>query len=158
MIIICPHCATKINARDLKLETTQESDSLGLINEIVSYWNSKNILGKIRKPHTALQLSIIKSVERYNKEDVKRSIDNYNEIMMHPETYWYSYRCNMLGFFQIRKTKNSIYEVFLDENKPLENFSRSNTRSFSRKQSRGCLNLLGEICVDSKPINNGGDH
>lgn len=82
---------------------------------IFEHWNTKNII-KHSILTDKMKVKIKSALKDYPETMILSAINNYAEVIAHPETYFFSYRWTLADFLQRGLSK------FLNEAKPLENF------------------------------------
>ncbi|MEW6455100.1 MAG: replication protein [Acidobacteriota bacterium] len=108
-----------ITKENIYSPNSQKEEKTSPIQDIFSYWNSKGII-KHRELTANLQSVINARLKKYSPEEIKEAIDNYYTILTDDKYFW-TYKWTLKEFLQ------RGLEKFLTENKPFENYSKSET-------------------------------
>jgi len=91
---------------------------------VIEAWNSLNIRN-LRAGESKIREKTITKIEatlkEYLPEIIIKAIENYGEIVKHPELYFFTYKWELLEFLQRGLRK------FVDEAQPFENFKTKNS-------------------------------
>lgn len=85
---------------------------------IYTHWNSKNIINH-QKLTDKISRKCKTALRDYSLEDIKKAIDNYAEVMSHPEKYYWTYKWGLSDFLQ------RGLDRFMDNATPLSNFLKN---------------------------------
>ena len=94
--------------------------------KVLESWNSQNIRNlkdgesKVREKTLSKIDAVLKE---YPPEVVIKAIENYSEVIHHPESFFFSYKWELIEFLQRGLRK------FMDEAMPLENFRIKNSEN-----------------------------
>jgi len=86
-----------------------------ITKDIYSHWNNKKIVVHL-KLNEKIERKIKSVLSDYGESDVIKAIDNYAEILTHPELYYWTHRWTLVDFLQ------RGLEKFMDNADPLNNF------------------------------------
>ena len=109
------------------------------INNIYIYWNSKNII-KHKEINNKIEKSIKKILKTYSQEEIKKTIDNYSEVLKSND-HFFDYKWSIYDFL------NRGFERFHDNSDPWENFKKkkNNKEKTEKANYTLTLNEYGEI-------------
>lgn len=96
----------------------EEKEKEEYIYMLFEYWNSKKIIVH-RKMNQAMKSHINARLEEYSVDELKKAIDNYNEILKSDNYYW-THKWSLQDFMK----PNNVTR-FVDDADPLENFKKS---------------------------------
>lgn len=86
---------------------------------IFDYWNSKSsVLITHRQLTEKIETKIKSRLKENTEEEIKQAIDNYAEVLSHPEVYYFNYKWTLADFMQRGVDK------FLSSADPLNNFKK----------------------------------
>jgi hypothetical protein len=114
----------KANSSLLSSHSSNKDHKNDLIYTVLETWNAQNIRNlkegesKIREKTLAKIEAVLKE---YPLEVIVKAIENYGEVVHHPESFFFSYKWELLEFLQRGLRK------FMDEAQPFENFKIKNT-------------------------------
>lgn len=111
-----------------ELNNDELSNDKEYIYSIFNYWNEKNIM-KHRKTNGTMRSNINGRLGEYSEEEIKKAIDNYNEVLCGNDYFW-THKWSLQDFM---KPNNLV--KFVDESKPLENYKKN------QKKPRKVVNL-----------------
>jgi phage replication O-like protein O len=100
-----------------------------ITKDIYSHWNKKNIIVHL-KLTDKMERKITTSLKDYTQEDIVKSIDNYAEVLSHPEIYYFTYKWTLIDFLQ------RGLERFMDNATPLINFKKDEKNGTNKKDNR----------------------
>lgn len=108
---------TSLSLTENTTEITTEKDTYGMseITEVYKHWNSKDII-KHRELNKAMESGIRARLRKYSIGELKKSIDNYNEILTNEKYYW-THKFSLQDF-----VKPSNFVKFVDDASPLDNY------------------------------------
>ena len=93
--------------------------------KVLESWNSQNIRnlkdGELKVRENTLS-KVDAVLKEYPLEVIVKAIENYSEVIHHPEFYFFSYKWELVEFLQWGLRK------FIDEAQPFENFKIKNVR------------------------------
>jgi len=116
----------KANSSLLSSPSSNKDHKNDLIYRVLESWNSQNIRNlkdgesKIREKTVSKIEAVLKE---YPLEVVIKAIENYSEVIHHPESFFFSYKWELIEFLQRGLRK------FMDEAMPLENFRIKNSEN-----------------------------
>lgn len=80
-----------------------------IVEPFIEAYNALDI-GKVASSTNGLKAAVSDALERYTQEDLIRALQNYAEIIKHPDDYYYDHIWTLQDFL----TKNGTVEKFLD--------------------------------------------
>ena len=131
------------------------------INNIYTYWNSKNIYVHIKNTIT-IQKAIKKALSMYSEKEIKEAIDKYSKVYSEDKYFW-TYKWTLLEFLT-RKKGLAVFiecdiERYLDKknsknNKPLNQIEYYETKNDG---TRYAFYTDGTRKIIHNPIKKDGD-
>lgn len=86
------------------------------IYTIFNFWNEKKI--KVHRHLNGTESPLKTALKTYSVDEIKQSIENYAEVLKHPELYYFSYKWDLKDFLKRGLDK------FLDREVAIQNYSR----------------------------------
>ncbi len=103
---------------DINTDINTDKDNY-FLNEILNYWNSKTLQNhKLKTVKLHLTNINLNKIKEYNIDNIKKSIDNYEQITLSPD-YYYNHRGTLWNFIK------KYYINFVEDAKPHINFSNN---------------------------------
>ena len=96
------------------------------IDDIYNFWNETKIVVH-NKQTDKMQNKIRISLKDYDVPSIKKAIENYNEVIKHPELYYFSYKWTLDDFMARGLGK------FMDNAEPLKNFLKDKSKTTTRQ-------------------------
>ena len=108
---------TSLSLTESSTESSTKKDTYDKSNilKVYKHWNSKGII-KHREMTSAMESGIRARLRKYDIEEVKKTIDNYNKILTN-EKYYYTHKFSLQDFM-----RPSNFVKFSDDAKPLDNY------------------------------------
>ena len=116
------------------------------INTVFTVWQESNIV-KHRKLTPRLKRFISQAILDYSIADICDAIRNYSKVL-HDDAYWYSLKFSLDTFL------SSKIDLFIEENKPLDNFKRFNTPTQSGIRVAGGQPPPGSPAISPDSLDN----
>ncbi len=119
----------------ITLESTQSKLKETIVNNIYSLfelWNTNKIVVH-QKLTDKMQRKCNAVLKDYPYEDIKKAIENYGEVIAHPDIYFFKYKWTFDDFLQRGLTK------FVDNASPLVNFLKGKENGTHRGHNQGAV-------------------
>jgi hypothetical protein len=119
----CRQQSVNVPFAQIRLDKSREDKIREEYTNIYSHWNSKNCLQK----HNTYPAGLDKAMKKHplTEEQIKHSIDNYSEVIGHPEKYWFDYKWSLVEFVQR-----------------------------GRKEGKGCWMFVDDVCLSNMAVKN----
>src|SRR5690625_3573756 len=99
------------------------------IYTLFDYWNSKEII-KHRKLNQQMKSHINARLKEYTVDELKKAIDNYNDILKDDKYYW-THKWTLQDFMRPNNANR-----FVDDANPHKNFKKDSHESSTRRVAR----------------------
>lgn len=88
------------------------------IDDLYEYWNSKDIIVH-QKQTEEMKRKIRKALKDYPLDIIKKSIDNYSQVLKNPQLYYFNHEWTLGDYLHLG------LEKFMDNAKPLTNYLKN---------------------------------